>query len=47
MEKKKKENVQNTHITLKDCLEDPNWQKGREIIERDTRNRLKNHLYDD
>lgn len=47
MENKKKDRAQSTHTTLKECLEDDNWQKGREIIERDTKNRLKHHFYDD
>lgn len=47
MEKRKNEGVQNTHITLKECLNDPNWIRMYNIIIRDTRNRLRNHFYDD
>lgn len=35
------------YITLKECLEDPEWLKGYEKIRRDTENRLRNHFYDD
>lgn len=47
METPKKKNAQNMSITLKECLENKDWLKGYEIINRDTKNRLKNHLYDD
>ena len=47
METQKKNSAQNTHITLKECLNDPGWMKGYEIIVRDTKYRLKNHYYDD
>lgn len=47
MEKKKKNSAQSTYTTLKECLENPAWQKAREIIERDTKYRLNNHFYDD
>ncbi len=45
MEKQKKDSARSTFITLKECLENENWQKGYEIILRDTKNRLKNHYY--
>lgn len=47
MENTKKQNVRNMYTTLKECLEDPGWLEAYEIIKRDTKNRLKNHLYDD
>lgn len=47
MENQKKDPVQGTHITMKECLNDPEWQKAYELIVRDTKYRLKNHFYDD
>lgn len=47
METRKKSSARGTYITLKECLEDPDYQKALKIIERDTKNRLKNHYYDD
>ena len=47
MENPKKKNAPNTSITLKDCIEDPNWQAMYELIKRDTKYRLQNHFYDD
>ena len=42
-----KQPVQNTMLTLKECVNDPAWRKGYEIIRRDTKYRYKNHFYDD
>lgn len=47
METQKKKNAQSTYTTLKKCSEDPAWLEAYETIKRDTKNRLKNHLYDD
>lgn len=47
MENEQKNRVQSTSTTLKECLKDENWLKGYETIKRDTKNRLKNHYYDD
>ena len=47
METPKKQDAQNTSLTLKDCAKDPRWIEGYEIIKRDTSYRLKNHFYDD
>lgn len=47
METQKKSPARRTYTTLKECLEDENWQKMYELIARDTSYRLKNHFYDD
>lgn len=47
METPKKKNAQNMSITLKECSENEDWLKAYEIIARDSKNRLKNHYYDD
>jgi hypothetical protein len=47
METPKKQNVQNTSITLKECLENQAWLDAYEKIKRDTAYRLKNHYYDE
>lgn len=47
METPKKNSAQGTYLTLKECLKDEEYLKALEIIERDTKNRLKNHYYDD
>ena len=47
METSKKNRAQNTYITLKECLEDENWQEAYNKIKRDTSYRLKYHFYDD
>ena len=46
METQKKNHVQSTHITLKECLNDPEWLKGLELIQRDTKTRLENSWYE-
>lgn len=43
----KKKNVHHTYITLKECVNNPDWKKMYEVIKRDTEFRLKNHFYDD
>jgi len=47
MENPNNKSARNTHTTLKECLNDPNWLKMYDIIVRDTKIRLKNHWYDD
>lgn len=46
METPKKNNVRHTYTTLKECLEDPNWEKAYDIILRNLKYRLKNHCYE-
>lgn len=45
MENEKKNPVQNTTMTLKECAKDQRWLDALSIIRRDLKYRLKNNCY--